>query len=152
MRVLVTGMFLLAAACGLVGPRAQDVREITFSEGGRDYKGDGRGSSVKFRRDGTAEQLSYTIQHDIAHNDTRRTASFSTDQFERLAKAVLASYSFREDLYHGGTDSGQSITVTFADGQSHYAAFSYDNAQFGPVVAAASDVAKRLQWKDAPAN
>ena len=131
MRAFVVGSLLLLSACGLVGPRAQDVREIIFSEGGRDYKGDGRGSSVKFRRDGTAEQLSYTIQHDIPHNDTRRTASFSTDQFERLAKTVLASYSFREDLYHGGTDSGQSITVTFADGQSHYAAFSYDNAQFG---------------------
>lgn len=152
MRTLIVGLLALSTACGLLGPRAQDVREITFSEGGRDYKGDGRGSSVTFRRDGTAEERSYTMQHDIAHDDTRRTAKFSTDQFERLARNVLKSYSFNEDLYHGGTDSGQGITVTFADGQSHYAAFGYDNAQFAAVVTAANDLAKQLQWQDAPAN
>jgi len=153
MRFLTIGVLLLSAACGpLSGTRAQDVREITFSEGGRDYRGDGRGSSVTFRRDGTAEERSYTIQHDIAHDETRRTAKFSTDQFERLAKPVLASYSFKEDLYHGGTDSGQSVTVTFADGQSHYAAFGYDNGQFRQVVTAVNDLSKQLDWQDVPVN
>ena len=152
MRILVIGLLALSAACSLLGPRTQDVREITFSEGGRDYKGDGRGSSVTFRRDGTAEERSYTIQHDIPHDDSRRAAKFSTDQFERLAKTVLASYSFNEDLYHGGTDSGRSITVTFANGQSHYAAYVYDDAQFASAESAADDLSKQLQWQDAPAN
>ena len=149
MRVLLLGLLLLSA-CGMPGHRAADVREINFGEGGRDYKGDGHGDSVTFRRDGTAEEHSYTMQHDIAHDDMHRTARFSTDQFERLAKTVLANHSFAEDSYRRGTDSGQSITVVFSNGEEHHASFSYDDAEFRPIVTAINDLSNQLQWQDAP--
>lgn len=146
---LIFMIVLLLSACTPLGPSSAEIQQISSGRGGIDHKGDGYGSSLTFRRDGTAEDESYKLEHDVRKDVVLKEATVTPEQFDRLAATVVANHFFSKDPYKGShNDSFGGITVILPNGETRHAAITSNDPELKAISTALSDLAKQMEWQE----
>jgi len=131
--------------------RRQEIREVTLSSGGEVAytTGRGGGSSITFRRDGTAESRSATTENFVGQGLVVRRARFSTDRFERLSATIDNNGFFEKKEEEGRIeDAWQSLKVVTTSGEKTIQTLGRNDAQIKAMLDAINTLAAEMQWEE----